>query len=150
MEENYNHNAWDTDCFGFGVARIIKTTMDETELSETLRILREKNYRMVDWLIPAELQQISSMAKSYGGCLADEKITYVKRRTGLLRQQDTSVYTSEPYTYTEVDPTLIKLALEISEYSRFRFDPRFPKELCDKLYTCWIMNSVSGEMVGKS
>ncbi len=83
MEENYNHLEWDTDCFGFGVARIIKAKLDETELSEILRILRDKGYRMVYWYVPAELNEISRIADA--GC-PDDGCAW-RLRPGLIRDQ---------------------------------------------------------------
>ena len=146
MEENYSHLAWDTDCFGFGVALIVRTAPNEAELSETLRILRKNGYRMAYWYVPVELHETSRIAQACGGFLADEKITYTKKIVGLSNHSGTSAYTAVSYSRTVADSTLIRLALKSGEYSRFRLDPKFPRELYEKLYKYWIKRSVSKEL----
>ncbi|MEI6609645.1 MAG: GNAT family N-acetyltransferase [Deltaproteobacteria bacterium] len=137
---------WDTDCFGFGVARIIRTAPDGAELSETLSILRDKGYRMVYWYVPAMLHETSRIATAYGGYLADKKFTFAKKLVGLSNQPGISAYNTVPYPSLEADSALIKLALKSGSYSRFRLDPTFPREMYEKLYTCWIARAVSKEI----
>jgi dTDP-4-amino-4,6-dideoxy-D-galactose acyltransferase len=146
MEENYSHLAWDTDCFGFNVARIMQNSPNADELFGTLRTLRDNNYKLAYWYVPAEQYETSRIAHNYGGFLADAKVTYIKKVTGTMNPPGTPAYTAAPYLDKVADSALIKLALQSSEHSRFRLDPAFPKKLCDKLYACWITNSVSKDI----
>jgi len=146
MEQSFIHLEWDTKFFGFGVARIMRNELDEAELSKTLEMLRDNNYRLVYWQIPISKHESSLIAQVHGGFLADEKITYVQELIGISDLRRTSEYTAFPYSGRTPDAALIKLALRSGEYSRFRFDPKFPRELCDRLFTCWITRSVSKEI----
>lgn len=146
MEQSFIHLEWDTKFFGFGVGRIVHAEMGEAELSKTLELLRSNNYRLVYWQIPVGKHESSLIAQIQGGFLADEKVTYVKELVGMPDSRSASAYTSHSYPETTPDAAMIKLALLSSEHSRFRLDPRFPRELCDKLYTCWIARSVSKEI----
>jgi len=146
MERSFTHLEWDTKFFGFGVACIKQIALDETELSKTLEMLRDNNYRMVYWQIPVGKHESSRIAQACGGFVADEKVTYVRELVGLSDSRVASAYTTFPYPDTTPDAAMIKLALQSSEYSRFRLDQRFPRELCDRLFTCWIARSVSKEI----
>jgi dTDP-4-amino-4,6-dideoxy-D-galactose acyltransferase len=146
MEQSFIHLAWDTKFFGFGVARIMQTALDEAELSKTLEMLRDNNYRMVYWQIPVGKHESSRIAQLHGGFLADEKVTYVKELVSISDSRGASAYAAFPYPDTTPDAAMIKLALQSGEHSRFRLDPKFPRELYDKLFTCWITRSVSKEI----
>lgn len=146
MKQNYIHLEWDTTFFGFGVARIVQTEMDDEELSKTLKTLRDNNYRMVYWQISAGQYESAKIAQIHGGFLADEKVTYVKSLVGMPDIRQATAYTSFRYTAKEPEAAMIKLALQSGEYSRFRNDPKFPRELYDKLFVCWITRSVSKEI----
>lgn len=146
MKQNYCHLEWDTDFFGFRVARIVHTDLNEAELSDTLKVLRDNNYRLVYWRVPAEQYASSRIALNQGAFLADEKVTYFKDLTSSLCCPGNSKYVTDSYSGLVPDLGLLDLALQSSEYSRFRLDPLVPVGLCDKLYTCWITRSVSKEI----
>lgn len=146
MEQSFIHLDWDTKFFGFGVARIMQAELDEAELSKTLEMLRDNDYRLIYWQIPVGKPESSRIAQVHGGFLADEKVTYVKELVGISDSRGASAYTPFPYPDMTPDAAMIKLALQSAEYSRFRLDPKFPRELCDKLFKCWITRSVSKEI----
>jgi dTDP-4-amino-4,6-dideoxy-D-galactose acyltransferase len=146
LEQSFIHLEWDTKFFGFGVARIMQAAQDEAELSKTLELLRDNNYRMAYWQISADKHENTRIALTLGGFLADEKVTYVKNLVGISDSRRISAYTSVTYPDTTPDAAIIKLALQSGEHSRFRLDPKFPRPLFDKLYTCWITRSVSKEI----
>jgi dTDP-4-amino-4,6-dideoxy-D-galactose acyltransferase len=146
MKIDYTHLEWDSAAFGFNVARIISPVLSERELSSTLKHLRDAHYRMVYWNIPTEHIEMTNIAKALGGFWADEKVTYKKEINDLVCVPSTSAYIAVPYSAEEADTAMIDLALQSAEYSRFRFDPSFPDELCDKLYTSWIKRSVRHEI----
>jgi len=143
---SFTHLEWDTAFFGFNVARITQTDSDGADLTNILRFLRDKNYRLAYWCIPAETAESSLIAQKHGAFLADEKVTYAKVLAGISDSLESSTYTATPYPGTMADLALINLAIQSSEFSRFRLDPLVPRELCDKLYTSWIERSVSKEI----
>jgi dTDP-4-amino-4,6-dideoxy-D-galactose acyltransferase len=145
MENKYVRLQWDSDFFGFEVARITRFDIDAPCLSLILRELKTNNYRMVYWYVPSGHQMATRVAQMHGGLLADEKVTYVKELTCTTLASRSSSYSTIPYLYEEPEPALINLALESGEYSRFRLDPLFPAELFEKLYSCWITRAVRKE-----
>jgi len=96
--------------------------------------------------MPVGALESSRISRVHGGFLADEKVTYARELGGMSEARAASAYTALPYPATTPDAALTELALQSGKYSRFRQDPRFPRELCDKLYTCWITRSVSKEI----
>jgi dTDP-4-amino-4,6-dideoxy-D-galactose acyltransferase len=146
MIQNVRHLEWDSDFFGFNVARIESLDIDDRGLASVLRELKSRNYRMVYWSIPSEQQETAGMARAFGGFLADEKVTFVKELAGRDLVLPRSSYVTVPYPDSEPNAALINLALQSGEYSRFRLDPLFPDELFEKLYTCWITRSVRKEI----
>ena len=146
MEQRFTHLEWDSSFFGFKVARINLLLSDEADLTRTLRLLHDNKYRLVYWYVPAGQHENSRIALAHGGFLADEKVTYVKELADILSSPRAIKYFSIPYLDATPDTSIINLALQSGEYSRFRLDPMFPRELCDKLYTCWITRSVNKEI----
>jgi len=146
MKENYIHLEWDTTFFGFGVARIVQAEMDDDQLSETLKFLRDNNYRMVYWQIAADQYESAKIAQIHGGFWVDEKVTYIKNLIDMADFRKASAYTPFPYLEKTPESAMIKLAIQSGEHSRFRNDSKFPSELFDKLFTCWIMRSVVKEI----
>jgi len=146
MEQNYVHLEWDSDFFGFNIARINKIDIDDAGLTSILQELKTKNYRMVYWYIPVEQSETLRIAQAHGGFLADKKVTYIKELTNTVTAQGSSLYFTVPYLDAEPDAALISLTLQSGGYSRFRLDPLFSNALCDKLYACWITRSVRKEI----
>jgi dTDP-4-amino-4,6-dideoxy-D-galactose acyltransferase len=146
MQKDYVHLHWDSDCFGFNVARIIPLDIGDARLASILHELRANNYHMVYWDVPSEYRKVISMAQKHGGILVDEKVTYVKQISNAIHATQSHSYVIAPYLLTEPEPTLISLALESGVYSRFKRDPSFPTELWEKLYTRWITRAVRKEI----
>jgi len=131
MEQNYVHLEWDSDFFGFNIARINKIDIDDAGLTSILQELKTKNYRMVYWYIPVEQSETLRIAQAHGGFLADKKVTYIKELTNTVTAQGSSLYFTVPYLDAEPDAALISLTLQSGGYSRFRLDPLFSNALCD-------------------
>jgi len=137
---------WDSDFFGFDVAQITSLDIDDKGLDSILRELKSRNYRMVYWNIASGQQEIVSMANAHGGFPADEKVTFVKELASKDLIFPQTSYVAVPFTDNEPDEALVALALQSGEYSRFRVDPSFPREIFEKLYSCWITRSVRKEI----
>jgi dTDP-4-amino-4,6-dideoxy-D-galactose acyltransferase len=146
MQKDYVHLQWDSDCFGFNVARITPLDIGDEQLASILDELRTNNYHMVYWDVPSEYRMVASMAQKHGGILVDEKVTYAKQISNAIHATHSRSYVIAPYLPTEPEPTLISLALESGMYSRFKLDPSFPTELWEKLYTRWITRAVRKEI----
>jgi dTDP-4-amino-4,6-dideoxy-D-galactose acyltransferase len=141
---NHVHLEWDTAAFGFGVARIAPSAA-LGKLGEILAALREEQHRLVYWSVPTADRERVSAGLAQGGFLADEKLTYAAA-LGEEHHSPAADHAVVPYAEARPDDALVRLAISSAEHSRFRRDPLFPAELCDKLYTAWIERSVSGEL----
>ena len=146
MTRVYKRLDWDTEFFGFGVASILAEQLSQTELAQTLRELRDRDYRLAYWRIPSVNSKTCRTALEQGGFLADERLTYVKKLPKEPPSMANAAYSPLAYPEATPAPALIELALQSAENSRFRVDPKFPDELCDKLYTTWISRSVNKEL----
>ena len=146
MDKAYVHLQWDSDFFGFNVARITRLDIGDECLTSILQELRTNNYRLVYWYVPSEYSAIASMAEKHGGVLVDNKVTYAKQITNTIPTSLSHSFGVTPYLLEEPGPALINLALESGMYSRFRLDPSFPTELFEKLYACWITRAVRKEI----
>lgn len=145
MEQNFTCLDWDSDFFGFRVARIMLTDANKDQLAETLDMLRQEKFRLAYWFLP-DSQQASLIAKANGGILADEKVTYLKELSTIEGKSASPIYSAVPFTGAESDDALADLALQSGEYSRFRLDPLFPRDKFEKLYRCWITRSVNKDI----
>lgn len=146
MSPSYDHLKWDSDFFGFNVARMTMVDFDKIHFLSTLKRLKNKNYRLIYWSLPPSVKVEADMLRRYGGFLADEKVTYLKEIDGTTLIDKASLYSTVSYSAEEPEPTLLKLALESGEFSRFRCDPLFPPDLFEKLYYCWITRAVRKEI----
>ena len=146
MEECFAKLEWDSDFFGFDVARITRLDLDASQLASALQELNGKRYRLVYWNIPIENQPLVEMAKSLGGFMADEKVTYIRELSNLSERLPDGAISVSPYTAEAPDPALLSLALNSGDFSRFKLDPLFPAKLAEKLYICWITRSVRKEI----
>ena len=145
MKEYWEHLKWDSDFFGFSVARITAAA-DVRLLTVLLEDLKAKRYRLVYWNIPAANGLMSGAADSLGGRVVGAKVTYFADLPAIRAAFCSRACIIMPYERTEPDRDLITLALQSGEFSRFKLDPLFPSKLYDKLYTAWITRYVRKEI----
>jgi dTDP-4-amino-4,6-dideoxy-D-galactose acyltransferase len=143
MKNGYLHLGWDSEVFGFKVAKLTIAEYDESYLLSILKRLKENNYRLVYWHGRGAEEEILKM---HGGNLVDEKVTYLKELKGKPIIDLGSLYSIAPYLLKEPEHALLKLAQESGAYSRFRLDPLFPFAAFEKLYNLWMIRSVRREI----
>jgi dTDP-4-amino-4,6-dideoxy-D-galactose acyltransferase len=132
---------WDSEIFGFQVAKILPERLTPTELWQTLKQLASEGVRLVYWSSDSSDLASQTAAEMHQGFLADRKTTYlisfpIPIPTALLSND------IERYTAPLPEPELKQLALEIGLCSRFRADPRITDAQIEKIYHQWISNSV--------
>lgn len=146
MDEYFVKLDWDSEFFGFNVAKITCNYLKERQMSEVLRYLNERKFRLVYWSLPAASQEMVSMAQRMGGLLVDEKVTFVRNIRSPRNGISDSESLVQPYVKEAPEEALINLALSSGDFSRFKVDSCFPAELFVKLYTAWITRSVRKEI----
>jgi len=135
---------WDTDFFGFAVARITPYRLTASELESILALLKKRNVSLAYWASDPSDSQSHRSAKLSGGFLADKKITYgMNLRNVPDARLPAGEISIEEYLEPLPDAALESLALESGVFSRFNADPKISKEQFESLYKLWILNSVS-------
>jgi dTDP-4-amino-4,6-dideoxy-D-galactose acyltransferase len=150
MEEQFDHShlvplSWDSEHFGFPVARLAKVS-DDRLAGELLRQARRENIRLVYWQLDADNEVSTDLLAEFGGRLVDRKVTY---HSSFVRPTGTACLPVRPgisireYTTARAACSQLRsLAIAAGEYSRFCRDPAFPRDKFISMYTTWIDRSV--------
>ena len=141
----YDRLDWDSDFFGFEVARINAPELDEVELRTALETLEAKRFALAYWAA-ADRATTPPLAARLGGFLADRKTTYAIDLGALDVNALEPTPDIERYGALRACPELESLALESGAMSRFRVDPKFPKGTFEALYKQWIHKSAAGTL----
>ncbi|MEN9807777.1 MAG: hypothetical protein RL756_2297 [Pseudomonadota bacterium] len=138
---------WDSEFFGFSVARISNSSLDGEALNDVLSDLRKVGTTLVYW--PAASRVDAEMMSDLGGTLVDQKTTYV---VDLIAQQDMTANADTsiaPVKATTSVSDLESLAVQAGEHSRFAVDPRIPRERFEALYRAWIHQALNQQGSGE-
>lgn len=140
---------WDSDFFGFTVAKILPAKITAIELTGTIEKMKKDGVTLAYWASEPEDNESQSCAQSANAFLADRKVTYIISSEE-IKAKDNYFTNIEPIVeeYSNVVPTteLIDLALQAGEFSRFKIDPRISEDSFVELYTLWIRRSVTREI----
>lgn len=138
---------WDSGFFGFKVARILPERLQAAELQAVLAELERADVTLAYWACHPDDQGSQQAALLSGGFLADRKVTYcIDAETMRERAVAATGSPVERYLDEVTTPELEELALQAGIYSRFRVDPRMPRDKFEGLYRLWIRNSVNGRI----
>jgi dTDP-4-amino-4,6-dideoxy-D-galactose acyltransferase len=142
---------WDSNFFGFNVARILPKHLGTPALKGILGALREANVSLAYWAADPNDKDSAHAARECQGFLADRKITFALEAAELRKRSPlvTSTALVEEFSGQTSPPELEALAVQAGEFSRFRVDPRIPQECFLELYRLWIRKSVTGELAEK-
>jgi dTDP-4-amino-4,6-dideoxy-D-galactose acyltransferase len=137
---------WDSEFFGFPVARISGDTRCEA-IPEILQSAKLQGVRLVYW------SASESQAETFTPCgLAQfrvvDQITLRKSLSmdGHLPSVELQGFQIEQCTKLEDGRYLLDLALQAGSFSRFRLDSRIAPNLFTSLYKMWIDRSCGGEI----
>ncbi|UPU37641.1 GNAT family N-acetyltransferase [Geomonas paludis] len=138
---------WDSGFFGFKVARILPERLQGAELQAALVGLEQAGVTLAYWACDPDDHGSQQAALESGGFLADRKVTYcIDAATMRDRSIAATGIPVERYLDQVTTPELEDLALQAGVYSRFRIDPRMPREKFEALYRLWIRKSVEGQI----
>jgi dTDP-4-amino-4,6-dideoxy-D-galactose acyltransferase len=135
---------WDSSFFGFRVAKILNPSLNAIELGKILTEIKARDITLVYWPSGDRDGESRQAADQLGGFLADRKITYILELEKNAESSSAWEGQVEPYEPKSVSPDLRRLAVASGVYSRFRTDPRFPKDAFERMYCFWIEKSVQG------
>ena len=137
------HLDWDTSFFGFPVASVVHS--ENAKTNQLLNSFCERGYKLVYLFVPQNVKKPeAALLEKYCGLLADRKITY--KFTFSEMPKPIICPNIRINEFSQVNKSLVKLAIAAGEYSRFHTDPNFSEVLFRRLYERWIENSVSGKM----
>jgi GNAT superfamily N-acetyltransferase len=141
--------AWDSEHFGFQVGELTDPALDDVGLQAVLTLARGLNYRLAYWPTYSTRVLPQALLSAFGGVHVDDKVTFIRSLPeALSRVEDTAppgVRITE-YPEAPAPEALINLAIRAGEYSRFKVDPRFPREKFRTLYETWIRRSTLREL----
>lgn len=141
--QDYDLLEWDSQFFGFKVARINAACLGESPLRDLLSTLKAHGVVLAYWSSDSEDMRSQEAAKASDGFLADEKITYERMLSGesVALMTGLEVEITE-YIDTPVNGRLDGLAVQAGEFSRFCADPGIPRKKFVELYTLWVRGSL--------
>ena len=134
---------WDSSFFNCQIYLLLQPECG-VSLSDLKVQLQQLNADLVYIISSSRMEKFENELYQQGGSLKDIKITYIKHLG------ETPVNCSpmaEDYS-GEVNSSLIKLALEAGQYSRFREDARLSLDF-ERFYRTWIENSVNKSIADK-
>lgn len=137
---------FDTELFGFGVAKILVSRLDSSALRNILEQLQQQKVRLVFWPSNSWDEISQKAALALHGHYCTKQVTYVIELKNLGSFLTPDV---EEYADTIVTRELEELAFEAGKYSHFLNDPKFPRDLFVKTYQNWIANSANKTLAKK-
>jgi dTDP-4-amino-4,6-dideoxy-D-galactose acyltransferase len=138
---------WDSRHFGFHVARIKGPELAELELRQALISARRTNHKLIYWAADPRFKVPQSILGEFHGLLVDRKVTFRRTLRNVTPESESAMcrrISEHPKSEPAFD--LVRLAVSAGAYSRFRLDPRIPKESFGRLYEIWINRSVLGDI----
>ena len=135
--------AWDSDVFGFPVARVRDSIDSADSLSRAIDQLKDRSVRLAYYSFPWDDVGLRAIAQEQGGRMVDRKVTYAAECSEIVARDASPGVEVVRYDAGEPDATLIRLARQSGEFSRFRTDPAVEPRVFEHIYDSWIRNSVS-------
>jgi ribosomal protein S18 acetylase RimI-like enzyme len=133
----------DTTFFGIKTARITPTRLDSLSLVQALAETREWGAEVLHLLVESDHAPSVVLAEQAGFHLVDIRVTLEWRPTDAEIDRRPAAVQVRAY---EVADLLALQAIAGTSYhdTRYYYDGRYPRELCDALYAEWIAKSCGG------
>jgi dTDP-4-amino-4,6-dideoxy-D-galactose acyltransferase len=128
---------FDSELFGFNVAKILPTELSKFELNAIVKQLKTEKIKLVYWAAKNDFSETLTDVKLI---FCGKRVTYFRE----LAQEKTVLTTFSVAEYQEpiANQDLESLVFSAGRYSHFKIDSNFPLDLFHKLYRKWIDNSV--------
>lgn len=133
---------WDSEFFGFKVARIISTTNNISDITSHIELAKKNNVKLVYYVSNNRLDagKLNDL-KINPASMVDQKTTFT---IDLTKTEQHIKFSEEVTAYCEGMNLndMRSLSIQSGKYSRYAIDQQFPQELFTKLYTEWIDASI--------
>ena len=143
---------WDSEHFVFPVARLRGPRLPTAELEAALLTARERAIQLVYWSADPRQQVADRLLREFGGLRVDQRAAFERTLDPVPEPVPAAVMRNpDSFTVREL-PTgrpsseLVELAIEAGVCSRFRIDPRIPREAAQRLYAVWMERSALREI----
>jgi len=138
MGETAEHLPWDSQFFGKRVGRLsIQTNND---LDRALRSSDQENFELVYIYSPIAIERIS--IGQFSLCDVGGHITFAKDLANFNLGKPSHIPEIKEYQGDVLSPELLELAFLSGNFSRFRVDPSLPVGSFERLYKCWIAETL--------
>jgi dTDP-4-amino-4,6-dideoxy-D-galactose acyltransferase len=130
---------WDTNFFGYPVARLSIGENEEENLEYAFQQINSENIRLTYIDVNPDNLALNKILEKKGCFLADQKVVFAKpsEKHHSFKNRITEFHGNE------TNEQLLSLALCSGLYSRFRIDKNFTSNEFEKLYTEWLINSIN-------
>jgi len=139
MSSQIEHLNWDSEYFGFSVARIILERSNKQDYDNIIEIIQATKNRLTYIMISPEEIDLNKKLVARGALLVDQRIIFEKE----TKIHDEIKWYIKEYEGEEIRDDLMTLAIQAGRYSRFNNDKNIPKTEFERLYVKWITNSVN-------
>lgn len=137
---------WDSQFFGYPVARIVFDQDGGEKLDILLRQVQLERIRLSYLFVSAEYKELNNIILSRGCKFVDEKTVYSKSTE---KQKEYSNKITE-YSGVKINDRLIELVLQAGKFSRYNLDINFKNSEYERLYTEWLKKSVNKTIAFKT
>lgn len=138
--------AWDTDFFGFRIARVTGNQLSPDKITAINKWCNKNHIECLYFLAESGDRETVTIVEDSGFNFVDIRVTFSrpifeKGRENKYSQTDDLLMRSSKRADI---PKLQSIAREVYSQTRFHFDPNFPTEKCHEFYEQWIKNSCEG------
>jgi dTDP-4-amino-4,6-dideoxy-D-galactose acyltransferase len=134
---------WDTNFFGFSVARITNPRANPDQLQQAVRQMQQQGIRLAYWFADQPTAEMHASALSLGAALVDQKLTFVASTIDLPDADFPAMPRVAQYHDGMSIDDLKQLAVDSGVYSRFVVDANFPRNVARALFEEWIVRSLN-------
>lgn len=137
---------WDTDFWGYPIARLCPTTLTEANLEDALNWCQSRSVRCLYFAACGTCPMTLAMVAQAGFQFVDVRVD-LKCRVASASINDTADrITVRQATASDVEP-LCHLARLAHRDTRFFKDLSFDPKKCEELYAAWVARDLSSHMV---
>ena len=94
---------WDSQFFGFGIAKIPTDNITEKVLTNILLQAKKENIKLLYWFIAPDNENLNLLAIKFNAFLADEKTTFIKSISNQVKAVSTNISRYNPTVPKNID-----------------------------------------------